>query len=130
MVVAASSHHRSPGSIPRRSRIYSPLLQIASTESRSLRGASHQPAFMSSYLNVSHTQNVLTKSRRVKEASHQPALMRNYLIISNTFYCPIYLVHQGSWCAVVYYDWANGDSVSVFFRHGVVSSLWGELVLF
>ena len=31
---------------------------------------------------------------------------------------------------MVSYDWANGGSVGVFFRHGVVSGLWGELVLF
>ena len=27
-------------------------------------------------------------------------------------------------------DWANDGSVGVLFRHGVVSGLWGELVLF
>ena len=31
---------------------------------------------------------------------------------------------------MVSYDWANGVSVGVFFRHGMVSGLWGELVLF
>ena len=31
---------------------------------------------------------------------------------------------------MVSYDWANGGSVDVFFRHGMVSCLWGELVLF
>ena len=28
------------------------------------------------------------------------------------------------------YDWANGGSVDIFFRHGMVSGLWGKLVLF
>ena len=28
------------------------------------------------------------------------------------------------------YDWANGSSVGAFFRHGMVSSLRGESVLF
>ena len=27
-------------------------------------------------------------------------------------------------------DWANGDSVGIFFRHGMVSGLWQELMLF
>ena len=27
-------------------------------------------------------------------------------------------------------DWVNGGSVGVFFRYGMVSGLWGELVLF
>ena len=31
---------------------------------------------------------------------------------------------------MVTYDWADGGSVGVFFRHGMVSGLWGELVLF
>ena len=31
---------------------------------------------------------------------------------------------------MVSYDWANGGSVDVVFRHGMVSGLWGELVLF
>ena len=31
---------------------------------------------------------------------------------------------------MVSYDWANGGSVGVIFRHGIVSGLWGELVLF
>ena len=31
---------------------------------------------------------------------------------------------------MVSYDWANGASVGVFCRHGIVSGLWGELVLF
>ena len=31
---------------------------------------------------------------------------------------------------MVSYDWANVGSVGVFFRHGMVSGLWGELVLF
>ena len=31
---------------------------------------------------------------------------------------------------MVSYDYANGGSVDVFFRHGMVSSLQGELVLF
>ena len=30
---------------------------------------------------------------------------------------------------MVSYDWANDGSVGVFFRHGMVSGLWGELVL-
>ena len=25
---------------------------------------------------------------------------------------------------MVSYDWANGGSVSVFFRHGIISGLW------
>ena len=28
---------------------------------------------------------------------------------------------------MVSYDWANGGSVGVFFRHGVVSGLWGAV---
>ena len=28
--------------------------------------------------------------------------------------------------AMVSYDWANGGSVGVFFRHCMVSSLWGS----
>ena len=28
------------------------------------------------------------------------------------------------------YDLANGDSVGAFFRHGMVSGLWGDSVLF
>ena len=31
---------------------------------------------------------------------------------------------------MVSYAWANGGSVGIFFRHGMVSSLWGKLVLF
>ena len=31
---------------------------------------------------------------------------------------------------MVSYDWANGGSVGIFFRHGMVSGLRGELVLF
>ena len=31
---------------------------------------------------------------------------------------------------MVSYDWANGGSVSVYFRYGMVSGLWRELVLF
>ena len=31
---------------------------------------------------------------------------------------------------MVLYDWANHGSVGVFFRHGMVSGLWEELVLF
>ena len=31
---------------------------------------------------------------------------------------------------MVSYHWANGGSAGVFFRHGMVSGLWGELVLF
>ena len=31
---------------------------------------------------------------------------------------------------MVSYDWANGGSVGVLFRHGMVSGLSGELVLF
>ena len=31
---------------------------------------------------------------------------------------------------MVSYDWANGGSVGAFFRHGMVSGLWGESVLF
>ena len=31
---------------------------------------------------------------------------------------------------MVPYDWANDGSVAVFFRHGMVSGLLGELVLF
>ena len=30
---------------------------------------------------------------------------------------------------MVSYDWANDGSVGAFFRHGMVSGLWGELVL-
>ena len=30
---------------------------------------------------------------------------------------------------MVSYDWANDGSVDVFFRHGMVLCLWGELVL-
>ena len=30
---------------------------------------------------------------------------------------------------MVSYDWANDGAVGVFFRHGMVSGLWGELVL-
>ena len=30
---------------------------------------------------------------------------------------------------MVSYDWANDGSVGVFFRHGMVSGQWGELVL-
>ena len=30
---------------------------------------------------------------------------------------------------MVSYDWASDGSVGVFFRHGMVSGLWGELVL-
>ena len=33
---------------------------------------------------------------------------------------PIYLVHEKSWYSMVSYDWANGGSVGVFFRHGMV----------
>ena len=31
---------------------------------------------------------------------------------------------------MVTYDCADGGSVGIFFRHGMVSDLWGELVLF
>ena len=31
---------------------------------------------------------------------------------------------------MVSYDWANGSSVGEIFRHGIVSGLQGELVLF
>ena len=31
---------------------------------------------------------------------------------------------------MVSYDWANGGFFGIFFRHGIVSGLWGELVLF
>ena len=31
---------------------------------------------------------------------------------------------------MVLYDWANGGFVGAFFRHGMVSGLWGQLVLF
>ena len=31
---------------------------------------------------------------------------------------------------MVSYDWTNGGSVGIFFRHGMVSGLWRELVLF
>ena len=31
---------------------------------------------------------------------------------------------------MVSHDWASGGSVGVFFRHGMVSGLWGGLVLF
>ena len=31
---------------------------------------------------------------------------------------------------MVSYDWGNGGSVGVLFRHGMVSGLRGELVLF
>ena len=30
---------------------------------------------------------------------------------------------------MVSYDWDNNGSVGVFFRNGMISSLWGELVL-
>ena len=30
---------------------------------------------------------------------------------------------------MVSYDWTNDGSVGVLFRHGMVSGLWGELVL-
>ena len=30
---------------------------------------------------------------------------------------------------MVSYDWTNDSSVGVFFRHAMVSGLWGELVL-
>ena len=30
---------------------------------------------------------------------------------------------------MVFCDWANGGSVGVFFRHGMVSGPWWELVL-
>ena len=30
---------------------------------------------------------------------------------------------------MVSYDWANGGSAGAFFRHGMVSGLWGESVL-
>ena len=30
---------------------------------------------------------------------------------------------------MVSYDWASDGSVGVFFKHGMVSGLWGELVL-
>ena len=30
---------------------------------------------------------------------------------------------------MVFYDWTNDGSVVVLFRHGMVSGLWGELVL-
>ena len=41
-------------------------------------------------------------------------------------------MHEESqaWCSIVTYDWADGGSVGVFFRHGMVSGLWGELMLF
>ena len=82
-------------------------MQIASAKFRSVRGASHQPAFMSSCPTISH-----------------PFHLPNYLVT------PIYLVHEESWCSMVSYDWVNGGSVGVFFGHGMVSGLWGELVLF
>ena len=31
---------------------------------------------------------------------------------------------------MVSYDWVYGGSVGVFFRHGMILGLWGELVLF
>ena len=31
---------------------------------------------------------------------------------------------------MVSYDWANDGSVDIFFKHSMVSGLWGELVLF
>ena len=31
---------------------------------------------------------------------------------------------------MVSHDWANGGSVGVFFMHGMVSGLWGEVALF
>ena len=31
---------------------------------------------------------------------------------------------------MVSYDWTNGGSVGIFFRNGMVSGQWGELVLF
>ena len=46
------------------------------------------------------------------------------------FICPIYLLHEESWCSIVSYDWANGGSFGVFLRHGMVSGLWEELELF
>ena len=33
-------------------------------------------------------------------------------------------------CSMVSYDWSNGGSIGTFFRHGMVSGLWGESVLF
>ena len=75
-------------------------------------------------------QIALAKSLSLRWASHQVAFMSSCLTISHTFYLPIYLVHKESWCSMVSYDLVNSGSVGVFFTHGMVSGLWGELVLF
>ena len=59
----------------------------------------------------------------------QLSSVATWLLVTR-FICPIYLVHEESWCSMFSYDWANGGSVDIFFRHGMVSGLWGKLVLF
>ena len=59
-------------------------------------------------------------------------VMSRCLTFSHTFICPIGLVHEESWCSMVSYDWADGvvHPAGIFFRHGIISRLWVELVLF
>ena len=62
-------------------------LQIALAKSSSVRGASHQPAFMVSWLTTSQMCSPCLLSRWVSPG-----------------------------CSMTLYDWANGGSVGVFLR--------------
>ena len=60
--------------------------------------------YLDKKLRVLNILTASAKSRSVREASHQPAFMSSRLTISTRFICPIYLVHESpDRCSMVSY---------------------------